>query len=114
MVAKVGLMAFGVLFGSLLGTGSFAMLLLTLTLGLGLTGLSYGPLGVALAELFPTPVRYTGISLAFNLAGILGASLTPYIATALASWRGLPWVGHYLAALAAISWIALVAIGTRK
>jgi len=90
------------------------MLLLTMTLGLGLAGLSYGPLGVALAELFPTPVRYSGISLTFNLAGILGASLTPYIATALASWRGLSSVGYYLAVLAAISCFALLAVGARK
>ena len=47
-------------------------------------GLTYGPLGTALAEPFPTAVRYTGASLTFNLAGIFGASLAPYIATWLA------------------------------
>ena len=40
--------------------------------GSALMGLAYGPLGAALAALFPTPVRYTGASLAFNLAGIVG------------------------------------------
>ena len=47
-------------------------------------GLTYGPLGTVLSELFPTAVRYTGSSLTFNLAGIFGASLAPYIATWLA------------------------------
>ena len=48
-------------------------------------GCTYGALGTALAELFPTAVRYTGASLTFNLAGILGGSLAPYIATYLAA-----------------------------
>ena len=56
-----------------------------MALGLSLMGLTYGPLGTVLSELFPTPVRYTGSSLAFNFAGILGASLAPYIATWLAT-----------------------------
>ena len=59
-------------------------------------GLTYGPLGTALAELFPTEVRYTGASLTFNLAGVVGASLAPYAATWLASTHGLAWVGYYL------------------
>ena len=59
-------------------------------------GLTYGPLGTALSELFPTSVRYTGSSLTFNLAGIFGASLAPYIATWLAQNYGLQYVGYYL------------------
>jgi hypothetical protein len=43
-----------------------------MTLGLSLMGLTYGPLGTVVSELFPTPVRYSGSSLAFNFAGILG------------------------------------------
>ena len=61
-------------------TGAVAMM----ALGLGLMGITYGPLGTLISELFPTPVRYTGSSMAFSLAGILGASLAPYIATWLA------------------------------
>ena len=56
-----------------------------MALGLALMGLTYGPLGTVLAELFPTAVRYTGSSLTFNLAGIFGASLAPYVATWLAT-----------------------------
>ena len=56
-------------------------------------GLTYGPLGTVLSELFPTSVRYTGSSLAFNFAGIFGASLAPYIATWLAKTYGLQYVG---------------------
>jgi hypothetical protein len=48
-------------------------------------------------------VRYTGSSLTYNFAGIVGASLAPYIATWLATTRGLPWVGYYLSASALLS-----------
>jgi MFS family permease len=71
-------------------------------------GLTYGPLGTALAQMFPTAVRYTGASLAFNMAGIFGASLAPYIATWLAATHGLAYVGYYLAAAAVVTLLALL------
>ena len=40
-----------------------------LALGLALMGLTYGPLGTVVSELSPTPMRYTGSSLAFSTAG---------------------------------------------
>jgi MFS family permease len=77
-------------------------------------GLTYGPLGTVVSELFPTAVRYTGSSLAFNLAGILGASLAPYIATWLAKTYGLHYVGYYLTASAILSFIGLLMIRETK
>ena len=74
-----------------------------MVLGLALIGCTYGPLGTVISELFPTPVRYTGSSLAFSLAGILGASVTPYIATWLAGHYGLQYVGYYLAGSALLT-----------
>lgn len=81
----------------------------TLAVGLGLMGLTYGPLGTVLSELFPTSVRYTGSSLTFNLAGILGASLAPSIAMGLATRYGLAYVGYYLTAAALLSLVGLLA-----
>jgi metabolite-proton symporter len=81
----------------------------TMALGLALMGMTYGPLGTVLSELFPTEVRYTGSSLTFNLAGIFGASLAPYIATWLAQNYGLHYVGYYLAAASVLSLIGLLA-----
>ena len=85
-------------------TGAVIML----CLGFGLTGLVYGPLGTVLSELFPTNVRYTGSSIAFNVAGIFGASLAPYAATWFAQNYGLQFVGYYLSGVAALSLIGLV------
>ena len=81
--------------------------MLTLAIGLALMGLTYGPLGTVLSELFPTAVRYTGSSLTFNLAGIFGASLAPYIATSLANTYGLQYVGYYLTGAALLSLVGL-------
>jgi MFS family permease len=81
--------------------------LLTMIIGLSLMGMTYGPLGTLLSELFPTTVRYTGSSLSFNFAGIFGASLAPYLATWLATRYGLPAVGYYLSGSALLTLIAL-------
>jgi MFS family permease len=77
-------------------------------------GLTYGPLGTVLSELFPTSVRYTGSSLTFNFAGIFGASLAPYIATWLANRYGLQSVGYYLSTAAALTLIGLLATRETK
>jgi MFS family permease len=85
-----------------------------MAVGLSLMGLTYGPLGTVISELFPTPVRYTGSSLAFSLAGIMGASLAPYIATWLARNYGLQYVGYYLFASAVLTFIGLLMIRETK
>ena len=85
-----------------------------MALGLSLMGLTYGPLGTVISELFPTPVRYSGSSLAFNFAGILGASLAPYMATWLATNFGLRYVGYYLSASAALTFVGLLMIRETK
>lgn len=55
--------------------------------GLSIMGLTFGPMGALLPELFPTEVRYTRASFSYNVASILGASVAPYIATWLATLR---------------------------
>ncbi|VXB77053.1 MFS transporter [Massilia sp. 9I] len=102
---------FGLLFGPLFGAATLVSVASFMILGMCLVGFTYGPLGTLLAEMFPAEVRYTGASLTFNFAGILGASLAPYIATWLATNYGLPWVGYYLTAAAMLSLFALLAIG---
>jgi len=88
--------------------------IIIMTLGLALMGMTYGPLGTIISELFPTPVRYTGSSLAFSTAGILGASLAPYIATWLAKNYGLPYVGYYLTLSAVLTFVGLLLIRETK
>jgi MFS family permease len=109
MLATAGIFIFGLFFSAFFNTGSLVITGLFLSIGMFLMGLTYGPLGTALAEIFPAAVRYTGSSLAFTLAGILGASLTPYLATTLAKSYGLYAVGYYLAVASVITFVALFA-----
>ncbi len=109
MLATAGIFVFGLFFSTLFIGGNLTMINIFLSIGMFLMGLTYGPLGTALAEIFPPAVRYTGSSLAFTLAGILGASLTPYLATTLANNYGLSAVGYYLSIAAAVTFAALVA-----
>jgi MFS family permease len=104
---------FGLVLGPLFLAG-FTGAVLTLAVGLALMGLTYGPLGTVLSELFPTAVRYTGSSLTFNLAGIFGASLAPYIATWLAEHYGVTYVGYYLTASALLTGLGLLATHETK
>lgn len=108
MIASISVLIFGLCFSQLFIAGNELLLIAFLSLGLFLMGLSYGPLGTALAEIFPPAVRYTGASLAFTLAGIFGASLTPYLATRLANGYGLAYVGYYLSISAALTTVALI------
>jgi len=109
IVATGFIFLFGLAFSPLFSTGSWTITVGFLVLGMFLMGLTYGPLGTALAGIFPAAVRYTGASLAFTLAGILGASLTPALATKLATLYGLNYVGYYLSFAAAVTFLALVA-----
>lgn len=111
VTAAIGV--FGLVMGPMFASG-LAGALAMMILGMVLTGLTYGPLGTVISELFPTPVRYTGSSLAFSLAGILGASLAPYIAVWLARNWGLRYVGYYLSAAAILSFLGLLWIRETK
>ncbi len=92
----------------LVSSGSTPLVTLFLTIELFLMGVTFAPMGALLPELFPTRVRYTGAGVAYNLGGILGASLAPYIATMLAARGGLAWVGGYVSVAAAISLVAVL------
>ena len=109
----IGIALFGLVMAPMFVSGTLGAVL-TMALGLALMGLTYGPLGTVLSELFPTSVRYTGSSLTFNFAGIFGASLAPYIATWLAKTYGLQYVGYYLSAAACVTLVGLMAIRETK
>jgi MFS family permease len=105
---NAGIAIFGLVMAPLFVAGTAGAVTMMIA-GMALIGMVYGPLGTLLSELFPTPVRYTGVSLAFNISGIFGASLAPYAATYLATNYGLQYVGYYLSASALLALAGLAA-----
>jgi MFS family permease len=109
IVGCLGTVTGSFLTAPLLGSGSLWMTCAYLSVMLFMMGFVYGPLGSWLPGLFPARVRYTGASIAFNAAGILGGALAPNIALKL-SQSGIAWVGYYLAVVALISLLSLLGL----
>ena len=105
---------FGFSFSYFLNSGSAVLVTAFVCIGMSLMGFTYGPLGTFLSELFPTAVRYSGASLTFNMAGILGAAFAPMIAIWLATNYSLSYVGFYLTAAALISFVSLLVISKKE
>ncbi len=114
ILVSIAIMLFGFLISPMFVAHDAIGVTLFLSLGLALMGMTYGPLGTMLSELFPTEIRYTGVSLTFNLGGIVGASLAPYAATWLATNYGLHYVGYYLSGATLLTLIALLMVGKQK
>jgi metabolite-proton symporter len=70
-------------FFALLDTGQFTLIVLAAVIALILHAAMYGPQAAFIAEMFPTKVRYTGASMGYQLAGIVGGALAPIISVAL-------------------------------
>ncbi|MEL0056454.1 MAG: MFS transporter [Methylophilaceae bacterium] len=105
ILASALIIVFGIFLSHIVEMSNHGVLI-SLSVGMLLMGFTYGPLGTMLSNLFPTHVRYTGSSLSFNLAGILGASFAPFVALWLATAYGFSFVGYYLAFLAFLSLLA--------
>jgi len=110
MAVGAGLTALvGFVFGAGLAAGSLLVLFLTLSAALFVMGLCYGPIGAWLPSLYPVEVRYTGISLAFNLGGIVGGALAPLGAAWLATNGGVVWTGLVLTLAGIVTLVGVLA-----
>jgi MFS family permease len=110
MVSCLLAAASGFLMPGMLGAGSMPTVLAFLAIELGLMGLTFAPMGALLPELFPTRVRYTGASTAYNIGGILGASLAPSLARWLLERGGLFDVGLYVTTASLVSFTAIASM----
>lgn len=110
----IAIAVFGFFFSFFLTSKNIVLVTFFVCLGMSLMGFIYGPIGTFLSELFPTTVRYTGASLTFNLAGILGAAFAPMVAIKLAASYGIASVGMYLTVAACVSLISLLVISKEE
>lgn len=103
----------GFLLAPLMGSGSLLLIGAFMALALLLMGFVYGPLSTWLTSLFPARVRYTGVSVAFNVGGVIGGGMTPLISEQLVATGGLHYVGYYLIVAACLSFLALLLLRPR-
>ena len=92
-----------------LGNGTPTSVFAFLVIGMALMGMTFGPMAALLPELFPTEVRYSGASLAYNIASIIGATIAAMISLKINALYGLMGVGIYLAINAFLTLLALLA-----
>jgi metabolite-proton symporter len=114
-VGGFGMALFGFVFFNMLGSGDLATATAAIILALLLHGAMYGPQAAFIAELFPTRIRYSGASIAYQLTSIVAGSLAPIIALALykQSHSSVP-VSIYVGACCVVSGItALLARETK-
>ena len=83
LLGAIGAAIWVFVFFAMLDTGSYVMIVLATVVALVLHAAMYGPQASFIAEMFPTKVRYTGASMGYQLAGIVGGALAPIIAVAL-------------------------------
>ncbi|WP_166665999.1 MULTISPECIES: MFS transporter [Pseudonocardia] len=102
----VGLWAFAFFF--LIDTRNFALTAIAVTVGLVLHGAMYGPQAAFLSELFGTKVRYSGISIGYQLASVFAGGLAPLIAASLLVATGSGYaIAAYIAASTVVTIIAV-------
>lgn len=107
--ATVSILIFALCMPLFLGNGTPASVFAFLVIGMALMGMTFGPMAALLPELFPTEVRYSGASLAYNIASIIGATIAAMISLKINALYGLMGVGIYLAINAFLTLLALLA-----
>ncbi len=105
----VSILIFALCMPLFLGNGTPASVFAFLVIGMALMGMTFGPMAALLPELFPTEVRYSGVSLAYNIASIIGATIAAMISLKINALYGLMGVGIYLAINAFLTLLALLA-----
>ena len=95
-------------FFPLLSTRSPVVIVLATVVALVTHAAMYGPQAAFIAELFSTELRYSGASMGYQIAGVLGGGIAPLVSIALAGATGTAFaVSFYVLAMVVITLIAL-------
>ncbi|SBS74947.1 General substrate transporter [uncultured Mycobacterium sp.] len=108
LVGAIGAGAWGFFAFPMMNSGRYLLIMSSIILGLIIHAFMYAPQPALMAEMFPTRMRYSGVSLGYQVTAIFAGSLAPIIAVKLLSVYGsaIP-IAIYLAAAAVITLIAL-------
>ena len=115
LIGTVAAAAWGFVAFPLFDTKEPIIIILAICLGLVIHSFMYAPQPSIMSEMFPTRMRYSGVSLGYQVTSIVAGSLAPIIASSLLSSFGnwMP-VAIYLAIAAAITLVAVVSMRETK
>lgn len=99
----------------MMNSGNNAIIMSAVVIGLVFHGLMYAVQPAIMAEMFPTRMRYSGISLGYQVTSIVAGSLAPIIAVRLLEiYQSSVPIAWYLAGAAAVSAVAALAARETK
>ena len=108
LIGALGAGAWGFFAYPMMDTGRHLPIMTAIVIGLVIHALMYAPQPALLAEMFPTRMRYSGVSLGYQVTAIFAGSLAPIIAVKLlATYKSAVPIAIYLAGAAVITLIAL-------
>ncbi|HNA49365.1 MAG TPA: MFS transporter [Mycobacterium sp.] len=108
LVGAIGAGAWGFFAFPMMSSGRYQLIMAAIIIGLVIHALMYAPQPAMMAEMFPTRMRYSGVSLGYQVTAIFAGSLAPIIAVKLLEvYRSALPIALYLATAAVITLVAL-------
>lgn len=108
-IGAIGAACWGFIAYPMMDTGNYLLVTGAITLGLVIHAFMYAPQPAIMAEMFPTRMRYSGVSLGYQVTSIVAGSVAPIIAVwLLREFNSSVPIAVYLAAAAVVTLIAVV------
>jgi MFS family permease len=108
LIGALGAGGWGFFAFPMMNSGHYQLIMGSIILGLVIHALMYAPQPALMAEMFPTRMRYSGVSLGYQVTAIFAGSLAPIIAVKLLeTYKSAVPIAIYLAGAAVITIIAL-------
>lgn len=108
-VGAVGAACWGFIAYPMMDTGNYLLIMAAIILGLVIHALMYAPQPAIMAEMFPTRMRYSGVSLGYQVTSIVAGSFAPIIAVwLLERYASSVPIAIYLAGAAVITLFSVV------
>lgn len=108
LVGAIGAGAWGFFAFPMMSSGRYLLIIAAISIGLVIHALMYAPQPALMAEMFPTRMRYAGVSLGYQVTAIFAGSLAPIVAVKLLeTYKSAVPIAVYLAGAAVITLVAL-------
>lgn len=108
LLGAIGAGAWGFFAFPMMNSGRYQLIITAIVLGLVIHALMYAPQPALMSEMFPTRMRYSGVSLGYQVTAIFAGSLAPIVAVRLLEiYKSAVPIAIYLAGAAVITLVAL-------